>query len=87
MDEVKVPKKVLKMLERRTRYARELRNAICDLDNWCESIGLGTQHPKYEDACLCSDIRIFCEEGAGEAITLAAIKEVLSERKNKKCSK
>lgn len=79
MDRKKVPKYVIKMVKRRTNLSRKLREACIEVDNYCEKIGLDVYHPLFGDACLCSDIRIYCEEDAGERSTLEAIEKVLNE--------
>lgn len=78
MNRKKVPKYVVKMLQRRTKAARNLRDACVEVDNYCQSIGLDVYHPLFYNACLCSDVRIFCEEGASETTTLEAIEKVLN---------
>lgn len=79
-----IPKYVDALLKKRTKAARELRNAICNVDSYCEKIGLDYNHPLFSDACLCSDIRIFCEEGASEDTTRKAILKVLNEDRKEK---
>lgn len=78
MSRKKVPKYVIKMLKRRTRLSRQLRNACIEVDNYCIKIGLVCGHPLFYDACLLSDVRIYCEEDAGEISTLNAIEKVLN---------
>lgn len=78
----KVPKYVIEMLKRRTKLSKQLRNACMDVDNYCRSIGLDADHPLFDEAALCTDIRIFCEEGAAEHVTLGAIQKVLNEKED-----
>ena len=76
----KVPKYVVEMVQRRTRLSRQLRSACADVDKYCESIGLNINHPLFDEAALCTDIRIYCEEDAAQHITLEAIQKVLNEQ-------
>ena len=76
----KVPKYVVEMVKRRTRLSRQLRSACADVDNYCQSIGLNADHPLFDEAALCTDIRIFCEEDAAEHTTLNVIQKVLNEQ-------
>ena len=78
MNRKKVPQYVIKMLKRRTKASRDLRVACAKLDEYCDKIGLNVYHPLYDDACLCTDIRIICEEGASERVTYEAIEKVLN---------
>ena len=77
----KVPKHVQKLILRRTKLSRRLRDACSDVDEYCEKIGLNYAHPLFNDAVLCTDTRIYCEEEAGHFSTLEAIEKVLAERK------
>ena len=80
-QEYKVPKQAQKLVLRRTMLSRKLRQAITDVDSYCESIGLDALHPLFQDAVLATDVRIFCEEDAGHISTLEAIEKVLAEKK------
>ena len=73
-----VPKYVKELLRKRTRAARNFRTASYKVDEYCESIGLDLNHPLFNDACLVTDIRIWCEEGASESATLKIIEKVLN---------
>lgn len=74
----KVPKYVKELLRRRTKYVRKMQNASTAVDEYCESIGLDCRHPLFEEACLVSDIRIYCEVDCAEKNTLAVIEKVLN---------
>ena len=74
----KVPKYVLKMLERRSRLASELLSACCAVDEYCEKIGVNIYD---EDACLGTDVRIYCEADGGYSATLKAIEKTLNVEK------
>ncbi len=75
----KVPKYVVELLKKRTRYSRKLRNASCAVDEYCAKIGLDYRHPLFDEAVICTDVRIYCEEDAGEGSTLGVIEKVLNE--------
>lgn len=81
--EYKVPKKVIELVKRRRRCAERLRDAEVAVDEYCASIGLNCFHPLFDDAVLCADIRIYCEEDHGYHATLEAIEAVLAERRKK----
>lgn len=83
LQNYKVPKRVKRLILKRTMLSRQLRQAITDIDEYCESIGLNFNHPLYEEAVLATDIRIFCEEDAGCVSTITAIEAVLAESKMK----
>ena len=82
MDDTLIPKYVDHLLKRRTRLSKLLRNACCDLDEYCAKIGVDFNDP---DACLLSDIRIYCEQDGGESLTRAVIERTL--RKNAEVEK
>lgn len=69
-----VPKYVIKMLEKRSRLSRQLRNACIEVDRYCEKIGVDFNDP---DAALMTDIRIYCEEDGALFSTLKAIERAL----------
>lgn len=78
----RIPKYVDQMLKRRTRLSKLLRNTCCELDDYCAKIGVDFNDP---DACLMSDIRIYCEQDGGESLTRAVIERTL--RKNAEVEK
>ena len=63
---------------KRTKAARNFRAASYKVDEYCESIGLDLNHPLYDDACLCTDVRIWCEEDHSEPNILESIEKVLN---------
>lgn len=69
-----VPKYALKLLERRSRLSQELMAACNKVDRYCESIGIDIGDT---DACLLTDVRIYCESDGAYNITLDAIKRAL----------
>lgn len=73
-----VPKYVKELVRKRTKAAVKFRDASAAVDNYCESIGLDLFHPLFDDACLVTDIRIWCEEDHSEPNTLEAIEKVLN---------
>lgn len=73
-----VPKYVKDLVRKRTKAAAKFREACINVDNYCESIGLDIFHPLLDEACLYTDIRIWCEEDHAEPNTLEAIEKVLN---------
>ena len=73
-----VPKYVKDLVRKRTKAAAKLRDASTAVDEYCESIGLDIFHPLFDDACLMTDIRIWCEEDHSELNTLNVIEKVLN---------
>lgn len=69
-----VPKYALRLLERRSRLSQELMTACYAVDEYCKKIGVDLDDP---DACLCTDVRIYCEVDGAYSNTLAAIKRAL----------
>lgn len=78
-----LPKRIEKALKDRTKYITMARNAGYIIDEYAAEIGLDAMHPDFNDACLVSDIRIFCETGCAESITREALLKVLNEKKEK----
>lgn len=77
-----IPKYVQKLVERRTQLARQLCSVSVQVDEYCEKIGLDYNHPLFNDACLCTDVRIYCEADGAKNMTLSTIEKVLAERKD-----
>ena len=73
-----VPKYVIDLVHKRTKAAQKLRETGIAVDEYCSSIGLDEFHPLFNDACLVTDVRIWCEEDHSESNTLEAIKKVLN---------
>lgn len=73
-----VPKYVKELVRKRTKAAQKLRETGIAVDEYCSSIGLDEFHPLFDDACIISDIRIWCEEDHAEPNTLEAIEKVLN---------
>lgn len=69
-----VPKKLLNLLKRRTQLARDLISACVAVDQYCEKLGMDIFD---DDACLGTDIRIWCEFDGAYTITLRAVKKAL----------
>lgn len=78
-----VPKYVLKLLERRRDLSRQLMEVCNKVDDYCEKIGVDFNDP---NACLLTDVRIYCEFDGAYKSTLRAIKKTLGvedgERRN-----
>lgn len=73
-----VPQEVIDLVKARTAAADQLSIASGAVDAYCESIGLDSNHPLFDEACLVSDVRIYCEVGASESTTLRIIEKVLN---------
>ena len=69
-----VPKYVEKLLKQRTKAVSKLRIISGKLDDYCSKIGI----TDIDEACIGSDIRIFCEINS-EDITRQAIINKLNE--------
>lgn len=69
-----VPKYVLKLLERRRDLSRQLMEVCNKVDDYCEKIGVDFNDP---NACLLTDVRIYCEFDGAYNSTLRAIKKTL----------
>lgn len=80
---MKVPKYVLKLLQDRTKKARAFSRACAKVDEYCEGIGIDAYSDLFDDECLYSDIRIYCETDAGYSLTLKAIEKQLERNKKK----
>lgn len=75
-----VPKYVLRLLERRRRLSLALMSACHAVDEYCEKIGVDFEDP---DACLLTDVRIYCEFDGAYSSTLSVIERTLNgERKD-----
>ena len=79
-----LPKYVEKALKDRTKYIAKARQAGHIIDEYAEKIGLDETHPDFNDACLFSDVRIYCEVGCAESITRNVLLKVLNEDKEVK---
>ena len=72
-----IPKYVEKLLERRCNYARKLAEASIAVDEYCASIGINYNSPLFDEACLCTDVRIYCEfDGATNSTRKAILKQL-----------
>ena len=69
-----VPKYVLRLLDKRRKLAQDLLSVCCEIDNYCEKIGVDFNDP---DACLMTDVRIYCEFDGAYGSTLSVIKKTL----------
>lgn len=72
-----VPKYVLRLLERRKKLSLALNSVCTQIDAYCEKIGVDFSDP---DACLNTDIRIYCEVDAGYGSTLSVIEKTLEKK-------
>lgn len=72
-----IPKYVEELLARRQKYAAKLAGVSIKIDCYCASIGLDYNSPLFDNACLCSDVRIYCEcDGATNATRRAILKQL-----------
>ena len=79
MTKKTVPKYVLRMLDRRERYAQKLLTAVVEVNRYCAKIGLDPTNDRYEDAVLGSHVMIFLEPEIARENTLAEIERILQE--------
>lgn len=78
-----IPKYVEKMLQRRQRLAEQLANVSCDIDKYCESIGIDvTSYDVVENGALATDIKIYCEPSVAHRLTKELIEKQLNEKDN-----
>ena len=75
-----IPKYVIELLKKRTILSRKLRVVCCELDDYCRKIGVDFNDP---DACLMSDVRIYCEEDAAYSSTKKVIEKTLARKDQK----
>lgn len=75
MADKQIPKRILKLLERRCRLAQALMDVCAELDRYCEKIGIEIGDPR---AVLLTDIRIYCEPGSAYSTTKNAIQKALN---------
>lgn len=76
---MKVPKYVLRALERRERYAEKLQKAAVEVNRYCSKIGLDPCNDRYDEACLGSHVMIYLEPEVAKENTLAEIERILQE--------
>lgn len=74
MNKKTVPKYVIRLLERRKKLSQQLMAVCGQIDEYCEKIGVDFNDP---DACLASDIRIYCETDGAYDSTLSVIENTL----------
>ena len=75
-----LPKYIEKALKDRTKYQQKSRIAGSIIDEYATKIGLDENNPDFYDACLYTDIRIYCEYGCCEDTTRQALLKALAER-------
>lgn len=75
MPKKTVPKYVLRLLNRRRKLSGELMSVCCQIDDYCRKIGVDFEDP---DACLQSDVRIYCELDGAYYCTLSVIEKTLA---------
>ena len=76
-----VPKYIIRMLEKRRRLSAELMQVCFELDEYCRKIGVDFQDP---DACLQTDVRIYCEFDGAYNSTLSVIEKTLNGQKRQR---
>lgn len=72
-----VPKYVLRLLKRRSRLSQDLMQVCAEVDQYCERIGVDFSDP---DACLQTDVRIYCEADGAYHSTLGVIQRTLDKQ-------
>lgn len=76
-----IPKYVEKMLQRRQRLAEQLADVSCNIDAYCESIGIDmTSYDVVENGALATDIKIYCEPSVAYRLTKKLIENHLNEK-------
>lgn len=72
-----IPKHIEELLAMRQKYAAKLSDVSIKIDRYCASIGLDYNSPLFDDACLCTDVRIYCEfDGATNSTRRAILKQL-----------
>jgi len=71
-NNIQIPKYVEKLLDRREKLASQLINACCEVDEYCERIGIPICN-NIDETCLCTDVMIYCEPWAAKEKTREAI--------------
>ena len=79
---MRVPKYVLRALDRRERYAMKLQKAVVEVNRYCSKIGLDPCNDRYDNACLGSHVMIYVEPELARVNTLTEIERVLGEVSN-----
>lgn len=77
---MRVPKYVIRMLDRRERYAQKLLTTVVEVNRYCAKIGLDPMNDRYDDAVLGSHVMIFLEPEVARENTLAEIERILQEK-------
>lgn len=73
----KIPKYVLKLLDKRRKAVQQFLQASSAVDDYCQKIGITPMSDLFEDACLLTDVRILGEGDSAYTLTLKAIEEQL----------
>lgn len=74
-----LPKYVEKALKNRTKYIRKAMAAGAIIDKYATDT-LHMEGQAFNEACLCTDFRIFCEADWAEDITRLALLEGLNRK-------
>ncbi len=75
-----IPKYVETALKKRTKCIVEMRLAEQIIDDYAEKIGILPGTEEFDDACLTTDIRIFCEVDCCESRTREALRRKLHQK-------
>lgn len=70
----KIPRRIMDLLDKRRKLSQQLRSVCCEIDDYCERIGMDICDPEN---ALCSDVRIYCEADGAYDCTLRAIGKAL----------
>ena len=81
MTEITLPKYVEKAIKDRSKCIANARIAEQIIDNYAAKIGITPGTEAYDEACLATDIRIFCEVDCSEKTT----RDVLLRELRKRC--
>lgn len=80
MSESKLPKYVEKALKDRSKYLAKARIAGQIVDDYAAAIGVTPGTEAYDEACLATDIRIYCEADFSENTTRGVLTRELNKR-------
>ncbi len=69
---MQIPKKVDRLLKKRTKLAQELQTVSSEVDGWLEANGFNLMDNSISDAVL-TGAMIYCEPGNAEEVVRRAI--------------
>ena len=80
-NDIQIPKYIEKLLDRREKLASQLIDVCCDVDKYCERIGIPACN---DESCLCTDVMIYCEPWAAKVKTRDAIIKQLEKNRQQR---